>query len=303
MKSLLPFLLVLTILTAVQARTDSTSTAAALDQLNVAFRNQYALNRAENLASLPLIIIVDTPKITWVSHGKTQQINIPMVHYTESKILLHSILGTYGLGSRIVRSGGTPAEWQDARTLRANIDTALRLTTHTTLNAADQTRLHSVLLRLRDAVSRWIAAGSLSQKQLEQDLRAVRADAMTIVNEMALQHYQNLRNAFATIHHGVSASDWKNALVVAVGSPAARRNKVEVAAAIPDFGRNALGRSIFYSENIYDTPTAIQFLAGLEADKGLSETFFDTPYRMWLDLLGDGVKGQVGGGFYPGLAR
>ncbi|MEO6847815.1 MAG: hypothetical protein ABI443_09610 [Chthoniobacterales bacterium] len=280
-----------------------TKTATALEKINAEFRNQYALARAENLTSLPLVIIVHTSEITWISHGKTQQVNIPMIHYTESKILLHAILGTYGVGSRLVRSGGTPSQWQDARKLCTNIDTALKLTAHTTLNAEDQVKIHNILLHLRDQVSSWIAAGSLTQKQLEQSLRPVRKDALAIVNEIALQHYHDLRNGFDTIRHSVSASDWKNALVVVVGGAAPCRNSVEAAAAISEFGRSALGERIFYSENIFDTPGALQFLAGLENDSRLSETFFANPHRMWRDLLGDKVKNKVGGSFSPEILK
>ncbi|MEO8206447.1 MAG: hypothetical protein ABI615_09725 [Chthoniobacterales bacterium] len=297
------FLLFFAVLTVGHAQHAPSKTEAALDVLNLSFRNQYALTRAENLASLPLVIIVDTPKVTWISQGKTHVIPIPMTHYTETKILLHSILGTYGLGSRIVRNGATRGEWKDARALVANIDSALRLTTHTTLAPSEQARLRGILLHLKGEVSKWIATGSLTQKQLEQSLRPVRKDAMILANATALQQFYNVRKALVSIRKSVSASDWDHAMVVVPGGGAARRNNVQAAAAVAEFGRGALGERIFYSENIFDTQGAVQFFAGLQVDRGLSETFFATPYRMWRDLLGDAAKGKVGGGFYPGLAH
>ncbi|MEO6054942.1 MAG: hypothetical protein ABIP97_13115 [Chthoniobacterales bacterium] len=301
----LAFLLFLAFSATLSAQHPATKTASALDVLNTSFRNQYALTRAENLATFPLIIIADTPAVTWISHGKTHVIPMPMTHYTETKILLHAILGTYGVGSRIVRSGGTGthSEWQDARQLVTNIDTALRLTGHTTLAPAEQQRLHKILLYLKGEVTKWIAAGSLTQKQLEQSLRPTRRDALILANGAALKQYQNLRNAFFTIQKSVSTSDWKGAFVVIPGPAPARRNNLQAEAAVSVFGRRALGQRIFYSENIFDTPGAVQILAGLQVDRGLSETFFGNPYRMWRDLLGDAAKGKIGGGIYPGLAH
>ena len=293
---LLVLLLVLALISSVQAKPIPTENEIALDKLNASFRQQYALARDENLASMPLLIVLETGKVTWVTKGKRQQKEIPLARYTQTKILMHALLGAYGVGSRLVRDGATKSELKAARELLANITKAMELV------PKDDKKLYFLLYQLRGEVAIWIQRG-LNQEQLEQSLRPLREDAMEIVDQQAKEHFQHVREALLAIRKTVPAADWEKAVVVVPGGAAARRDRLEVAAAMSVLGRSALNHRIFYAENVYDVDGAIQIVAGLEIDRALAETFFDDSTRMWRDLLGDDVKGEVGGDFYPGLAH
>ncbi len=320
----LVLLLGLALITSVQAKPIPTENEVALDKLNASFRQQYALSRDENLAAMPLLIVLETGKVTWITKGKRQQKEIPLARYTQTKILMHALLGAYGVGSRLVRDGATKSELKAARELLANINKAMDLvpkdymTKKPEKGVASNSRpicgdrwvildpndekLYFLLYQLRGEVGIWIQCG-LNQEQLEQSLRPLRQDAMEIVNQQAKEHFQHVREALLAIRKTVPATDWQKAVVVVPGGAAARRDRLEVAAAMSVLGRSALNHRIFYAENVYDVDGAIQIVAGLEIDRALAETFFDDPTRMWRDLLGDDVKGEVGGDFYPGLAH
>jgi len=278
-------------------------TAAKLDALNQEFRRQYGVARAENLAAMPLVIVMATNQVTWVANGKTHVIPTPLVAYNEVKALTHAIIGAYGLGSCLIRNGISPAEREETRKLVANIDQAIALTRKTSLSPEEQAMLDRVLLNLRTLVAGWITAPSLTQKQLETGLRALRKDTLILVNKRAVVQYRNIAAAFQSIKRSVPPEVWSEALVIGENRPVARRDNLELAPAVKEFGRGALGKRIFFAENVFDAPTAIQVLAGLQIDRELSATFLDDPFRMWRDFLGDVSRKETGGTFYPGLAQ
>ncbi len=286
----------------VAAHATQPSTEAQLDDLSKYFRGQYAITRAENLAALPLVIVAEVPSVTWIAQGRTHVIKLPMTGYTESKILLHSVLGVYAIGSRMIRDGTTPAELKEAHTLLAALDKSLALTTRTSLSATDQALLRQVLTQLRSQVASWITADSLTQAQLEAGLRAVRKPTMLLVQHVGTAQYDNVLAAFESIRRQVSPAVWSQAVVIGANRVTARRNNLELAPAVKEFGHAAIGKRIFFADNIFDTPGALQVLAILQIDRNLSAAFFGDPCRMWRDFLGD-VSAQKAGNFDVNLAH
>jgi hypothetical protein len=68
---------------------------------------------------------------------------------------------------------------------------------------------------------------------------------------------------------------------------------------IKALGPGALGHRLFLSQNTFDTKSLLEAISGLYYDQTLSETVFNSLYRMWRDLFAPVTTSLTGFGFYP----
>ena len=96
---------------------------------------------------------------------------------------------------------------------------------------------------------------------------------------------------------------WQNCLVSVCGVGFARRDNIEIAAAMSVMGRDAVGTRLLYFENAFTIPAGAAQIAASLADLALGRDVFGDPYRMWRDLFGDVAAKHVGRGFFPETGR
>jgi hypothetical protein len=83
----------------------------------------------------------------------------------------------------------------------------------------------------------------------------------------------------------------------------ARRDNIEIAAAMSVMGRDVVGTRLLYFENAFTIPAGAAQIGAALADLALGRDVFGDPYRMWRDLLGDVAVAHAGGGFFPETGR
>ena len=83
----------------------------------------------------------------------------------------------------------------------------------------------------------------------------------------------------------------------------ARRDNIEIAAAISVMGHDVVGTRLLYLENAFTIPAGVAQIGASLADLALGQDVFGDPYRMWRDLLGDVAVAHVGKSFFPGMGK
>jgi hypothetical protein len=105
------------------------------------------------------------------------------------------------------------------------------------------------------------------------------------------------RAALDSLHHQVSLwkrelreEEWKNVVIVVMGSQLPRRGNLAVQYFARLLGQSGEGRRIIYAESLFEEPRALDLLATHLVDSRIGVEFFNDPERMKRDLLSDAAQ-------------
>lgn len=272
-------------------------------EINATFRTLYGANRDEVFASNPLsaITLIGTGEIWRIEHGQVVKSYPPAPWLSRIKSLMHAVIGAQSTAARLVRG----RDVESARLAAIRLNKALELAV-SSLSSELPSELVSpvktVLDRLLQLSVNW-SAGMASPTEFPDALRQVHVELEKIITAVGEEVYASIVRG---LHDFIAETDpavWQNSLFCVCGVAFARRDNVEIAAAISVMGEDEVGTRLLYLENAYDLPQAMNCLAAALADRELGESVFGNPYRMWRDILGDVGARHVGKGFFPALGR
>ena len=273
-------------------------------EINATFRTLYAANRDEVLASAPLaaITLIGTGEIWRIEYGQVAKSYPPAPWVAQVKSMMHAIIGAEATAARLVRG----KDVESARPAADRLNKALELAVSTLSSEAPPelvSPIKSVLGRLLRLSKDWTAGRAASPKEFPDALQEVHAELETIITAVGEEVYASIVIGLRDFIAESDPAAWRNSLFCVGGVGFARRDNVEIAAAMSVMGEDEIGTRLLYLENAHDLPQAVNCLAAALADRDLGERVFGNPYRMWRDILGDVAKRHVGKGFFPELGR
>ena len=289
--------------TAVQEKADEPP-VDPLARLNLQFRALYGVNRQELWEATPLaaLTLIGSGEIWRVEFGKVIKSYPPTRWITKVKGTMHGVIATQATWARLVRGKALNAAREDASALATGLSEAIKNAANE-LPAEVAPSARVVLEGLRDMAAGWAAGKPTNAEDYPATMKRVRPDLDKVVNATGEAIYESVvRNLQALVRES-KPKDWEQCLVGVCGVGFARRDNIEIAAAMSVMGRDAVGTRLLYLENAFTIPAGLSQLAAAIADLELGQAVFGEPYRMWRDLLGDVATRHARGGFFPEMGK
>ena len=273
-------------------------------QLNLQFRALYAVNRQELWEATPLaaLTLIGTGEIWRVEFGQVVKSYPPTGWIAKLKGIMHGVIGTQATWARLVRGKSPKAVREAASALATGLGDAIKNGAND-LPAEVAPSGRVVLEALRDMAAGWAAGKPTDAEEFPATLKRVRPDLDRVLNAVGEAIYESVARNLQAFARESKPKDWDRCLVGVCGVGFARRDNIEIAAAMSVMGRAALGTRLLYLENAFTIPAGMSQLAAAIADLELGQAVFGDPYRMWRDLLGDVAMRHAGGGFFPEMGK
>lgn len=273
-------------------------------RLNLAFRELYGANREELLASTPLaaVMLIGTGEVWRVESGQPVRAYPPTPWIAHVKGLMHSVIATQACAARLVRAHDLEAARAATRRLTELLaDTRPRIAD--ALPAEIVPPAKSVLAALQQLADRWAAGQFPRAGEFRAALEKVQPELERVLTAVGEAVYESVVAGLKQFAAESEPAAWQSCLVGVCGVGFARRDNIEIAAAMSLMGREALGTRLLYFENTFTIGAGAAQIGAAHADLELGRDVFGDPYRMWRDLLGDVAASHAGGGFFPETGR
>jgi len=274
---------------------------AQLAGLNTDFRGWYADRRAEVMAEQPLILVVSNSGVTAIRNGQQAKYSVDLTAYTQVKSVLHAVLGFQGLMRSTVAAGQQP-DWAEVEQLIGQLQDARALIPSTLIPEDLQPGVVGAYDTLIDTAQRALDRRWVTHRNVESALRSARDGVMPAVLWIGREHARNIRSVLQTAKRDATPEEWSRVVAVATGPMTPRRDNLETAVTAKVLGPQWLGSRIFYSENLFSTTDALNYLGTVLTDAQFSEDMFESSTRMWRDVFAPVSREYVADGFYTALA-
>jgi hypothetical protein len=273
-------------------------------RLNLQFRGLYGVNRQELLEATPLaaLTLIGTGEIWRVEFGQVVKSYQPTPSIAKVKGLMHGVIATEATWARLVRGKSLNAAREAASALATGLTEAVKDRANDLPPELAPPAL-LVLEALREMASGWAGGKATNAEEFPATLKRVLPDIEKVLNGIGEALYESVVRNLQSLIRESKPNDWEHCLVGVCGVGFARRDNIEIAAAMSVMGREAVGTRLLYLENAFTIPAGMSQLAGALADRELGKAVFGDPYRMWRDLLGDVAKRHAGGGFFPEMGK
>lgn len=272
--------------------------------LNLQFRQLYKLNRDELLSQVPLsaLTLIGTGEVWRIEYGVPVKAYPPIPWIASVKGLMHSVIATQATIARLDRARDLDLAQADAGRLAEALGRA-ELLIATTFPKELTLPGRAVITTLRGIAERGKNGLAGAVKEFATAMKPVQPQLETVINGVGEAIYESVSRGLRSLAAESDRNDWDRAIVGVCGVGFARRDNIEIAAAMSVMGRETVGTRLLYLENAFTIADGIKQLAASLADRDLGRDVFDDPYRMWRDLLGDVAIKHVGSGFFPELGK
>jgi hypothetical protein len=272
--------------------------------LNTRFRELYAANREELLATSPLaaVMLIGTGEVWRLEFGQPVRSYAPTPWIVKVKGLMHAVIATQATAARLVRAKDLDAARADIGRLTEALATAQELIADA-LPAEVAPPARTVMAALRQLVEGWAAGRLATAKDFRAVLKKVQPDFVRVLTAVGEAVYASVVAGLRKFASESDPQEWRDCLVGVCGVGFARRDNIEIAAAMSVMGRDVVGTRLLYFENAFTISAGAAQIGASLADLALGRDVFGDPYRMWRDLLGDVAVAHAGGGFFPETGR
>jgi hypothetical protein len=272
--------------------------------LNMSFRELYKANRDEILPATPLaaLMLIGTGEVWRIEHGVPVKSYPPIPWIAQIKGLMHGVIATQATSARLIRSANHKAALTSAATLAKQLASAEKLVVGA-FPAGIEPSVAMVIRGLRQLADGWASGQPASQNGFSEQLKKLQPDLDKVILAAGEATYESVVKGLQQLIAESNPKDWNRALVGVCGVGFARRDSVEIAAAMSVMGRDTVGTRLLYLENAFTIADGIKQLSASLADLALGQDVFGDPYRMWRDLFGDVAAKHAGGGFFPEMGR
>lgn len=278
-------------------------TSATLEALNTSFRDLYHQRTQQVLESLPLVLVVQNHTITAVRGTQRRLYPVPMQRYTESRAIVHAVLGFHGLMNTLARADSHAPDWEQLNAFRRDLQRVRQTVEFTALSRNEKSQALEIIERL-DAASRGAAsARSVTPAEIAETLGRSQPLLAEFSESVGHAHADAMRSVLQKVQSDATPEEWANVVAVVTGPMTPRRNNLETAVVVSALGREHLGTRIFYSENIFTVDGALGYLQTVAGDEELSRNVFGNSERMWEDLFAPVSRTLVEGDFYTELGK
>jgi hypothetical protein len=282
-------LLFLALTTAVAVRADQGSTSARreLDAIDQAFVTAYGHSIKQILSDTPPTFLVLGDKLVLYRQGQRQERPLIPPVFDELKTIAHVALSVFAIISPANGQALRAAQRADLHRLRDSIAPARSAIQRVGLTPAQVQRQEQILTASAETIDRSLDQGALANTALVDFCRRMRPLVEANVNEAVPPFLDELNRHMAALLPQLTASERQHFLVIVTGVHQARHDN-----SVMQYFTRLLGdpppitQRVIYAENVSGEAGALHLLGVHQMEKRVGEAFFDNPYYMNSDLLG-----------------
>jgi hypothetical protein len=255
--------------------------------VDLAFREFYAQDRAEILAKIGPTILVEMDSLVLLRNGtRTESVAIPPI-YHRLKAVSHVPLALYVALAPFKDGSVSEDRLGRLKAFRARIDEVSNALEGSGFSPEQVERSRPLLRRSAAFLDEVLKTGRCEPAAL----KALTRDAAPVVLANVADSVKAQVDAY---HAQVSAwrrqmpeAEWSGLHVVVLGPQMPRRRNVAVQYFAKLMGLPGEGRRLVYAEVLSGEQQALNLLATHRLDSELAVAFFGDPERMEIDLLGN----------------
>ena len=258
---------------------------AAIEKLNLQFRQYYAQAREERLAAIDPVVVARGDSLVLLHEGKRIEGTTVPANYHDLKTVAHIPLAIFCV------LGEKDNQQLDERTL-TKLSTLkkhmLAVLTELEDSFADprlrqlQLDMISECIKLIDAST---STRTCTQKQLSTFIDQVRPIILENVESATRLRIDNYHEQMLQWRKQLNQEEWKRLYVVIPGASLARKNETAVQYFSKLLGERGEGKRIIYAEAQFEESKDLQLLGTYILDTEVGIAFFGDPWRMQRDLL------------------
>lgn len=266
------------------------ATEAKLAALNTLARAHYAAAKADTLAGISPIIVVEPDALTLIRNGVTRRVVYLPPRYADLKALSHMTLGLYSLLQPHVDKHDFPAWRADMQVYRARVADIAPLVDDLGLHWDDAKRVRGLVAASLAFMDRVAAAGFVSREDLRTYADGVGPSLLGNLYDASDVELKSLAALVTRWRSKMSAAEWARLYVVVLGVARPRERLPPYDYFERLLGPEAAGLRLIHADNVTDVAGALDLLATTVNDRRLAADFFRDPHRIDAGLMRESTE-------------
>jgi hypothetical protein len=258
-----------------------------LDALNAGFRKAYSQARADALANLGPVVLVDGDTLVLI-RGKERSIALVIpARYHFLKAIAHAPLGVYLVLSAEDSKPLPEPRLDDLRRLRELTRAARKAVNRYGFSEGEKDRQGEILSGCTTFLDGVLERRRCDGKELTAFCRRMAPLVLANAADAAKLQIDAYHKQMSAWRKQMTAEQWRQLRVVVQGSQMPRNGHIAVQYFAKLLGEPGEGKRIIYAEALFDAQRALNLLGSHVLDGRAAAVFFDDPRRLNRDLLSD----------------
>ena len=262
-----------------------------LDGLNMLSRSIYRRRLHETQKELASIMILDLYNLTLIEHDFQETVSITPPLYTLVKDWCHACLGTYSVVLPFLKKGLSDKRselipfiehLQESYARFKQLDFSIEL----------KLLVEQIFLINKKVLQIAAEKESFDEKYLKTWGLSLKPLLDKCFKDAARAQVDSIHSAVTKWSVSRGSKAWENLWVVPMGPRIARNGFLQTQYFERLIGQESSERIIF-GENLSTLPEALRLLQSIVLDRSLSQTIFEDPLRMEIDILAYGARDRL----------
>ncbi|MEO1990930.1 MAG: hypothetical protein ABGW78_03285 [Pirellulales bacterium] len=269
------------------------STTDPVKQLNSLFRSAYSEARDTLLKSSGLVILVRGDQLVMIRNQHEIEGHLVNRLYDDLKTISHTPLTIYVL-LRAHTDQPLPAPIVNQLSALADSITDVQNILESILNNEElRSQQHSLLVTCKAFITSVIQETTCSRRELLEFVRTLRPLILSNISECVRLRIDNYHSQMMTWKRELSKNEWSSIRIIIPGAALPRRNNLATTYFARLLGEQGEGQRIIYAESLFSDSEAMDLLGTHLLDTDIGVAFFEDPWRMHRDLLGDAAATYI----------
>lgn len=264
---------------------------APWDQVNVEFRNFYASALKEKRKKFGPVIVCSGGDMILFRNGSCSVVNLIPEKYSFIKTIAHVPLAVFVALDQHCGEKLPESLLENLVSFKKKYEEAIKKKDHWILKKGSRESLDSMLSDSSKFIEKVAAAKMVNKKELDQFARSMSARVLESADEAVFYELGKTDNQIAKWKKDMQADEWDKLKVVVVSPHMPRQQNRQMLYFLKLFNEKEEGHRVVYMDGDPEQEEkALNLLAVHELDRDIAVSFFNDPWRMHRDLLGDAGK-------------
>ena len=268
----------------------------ALKELNASVRRAYAQSRSDLLSRSEPIIIVRGAQLLLLHQGERIEGAPTPPEYDALKTVSHVAMGIFVLlqpfGEGPIAAAQLERLQQLQDLVRAAEEVVFESLIADPLVAGEQ---KPALRACASFLENLLAAKQWEATELADFLNKIKPQLLTNIAAAARTQIDSLHRQVVAWRGTLTAEEWDRLHVIVLGAAAPRQKNVAIQYFSRLLGTRGESLELLYAESIFSDQRALELLGTHLLDIEISKGFFDTPWRMHNDAMGNAAAVYLDG--------
>ncbi|MDB5353344.1 MAG: hypothetical protein JWN86_4591 [Planctomycetota bacterium] len=262
----------------------------AFETADLEFRSFYAGGRAETLAKLGPVIVVELDRLILIRDGNRIEAPVIPPLYHRLKAISHVPLAIYVSLAPYGRTPLDQARLTRLRAFRASVTALSDSLDNSGFSAEQLDRSRLLLQRCMEFLDGVLKNARYEDAELRLLTKAAGPLVLASAGDAAKSQIDAYQAQVTSWRRDLPAEEWSRLRVLVLGSQMPRKHNVAVQYFAKVLGVPGESRRLVFAEELSGEKQGLNLLATHQLDSELAVAFFGDPNRMEIDLLGNAAS-------------